>query len=325
MEPLLSVITPVYNVEAYLNRCVESILAQSYSHVELIVVDDGSTDGSGRLCDRWAAKDSRVRVIHKENGGVSSARNEGLKMATGQYLTFVDPDDYLAPDTYAANMEYLLRHQEIDMLQYPYIEVAAGGKMIREHRPKVAVLTGARQIFANWWSGSPLNYSICNKIFRRDLWHDILFRVGHVSEDTMLVAIFVNRAQSVFISSQGLYYYQRDRVDSYTFGEYDFDKHLDLFYAHSAIYDCFHQFPDMKNEKVLAFTRLFRRLITAKSVSPESDITVPLGIINEGYPTWRELLATQGTEKLWLMSGKILGPRLFTALFLQYLRLSSRL
>ena len=93
--PLLSIITPVYNVEAYLDKCVQSVLSQSYRNIEMILVDDGSTDSSAVLCDKWAQEDSRVIVIHKVNGGVSSARNAGLEVASGEFITFVDPDDLL--------------------------------------------------------------------------------------------------------------------------------------------------------------------------------------------------------------------------------------
>jgi len=319
MEPLLSVITPVYNVEAYLNRCVESVLGQSYRNLQLILIDDGSTDGSALLCDEWKAKDKRVVVIHKVNGGVSSARNEGLKKATGQYLTFADPDDYIGPNTYAANMNYMITHEEVDILQFPYCEVSSEGHIYKEHHPLSVMLKGAEQIFANWWSGSPIEYVIWNKIYKRSLWKDVSFRAGHISEDTILVAKFVNIANSFFISDQGLYFYQRDRVDSYTY-EYSFDKHIDLFYAHSIIYGCFQLFPDMKNEKVLAFTRLFRRLITAKQASPDSDVEEPLRAVALGYPSWREILASGSKDKLWLSAGKVLGPKLFMKLFLVYLR-----
>ena len=91
------------------------------------LVDDGSTDASGAKCDEWASKDKRVIVLHKENGGVSSARNEGLDKAKGEYITFVDPDDFIAPDTYAPNMEYLINHPEVDILQYPYCHYFSDG------------------------------------------------------------------------------------------------------------------------------------------------------------------------------------------------------
>ena len=231
MNPLLSIVTPVYNVESFLDRSVQSILSQSYRDIELILIDDGSTDGSSSLCDELAKKDSRVKVIHKENGGVSTARNVGLEIASGEYLTFVDPDDFLVPDTYLANMEYLISHKDVDILQYPYCNYISDDEILNYHRPAEHLLVGAEQIFSNWWSGSPLEYVIWNKIYKRSLWDGVRFKVGHISEDTCLVPQFVSRAHSIYISEKGLYYYQRDRVDSYTFGEYSFSKHLDLFYS----------------------------------------------------------------------------------------------
>lgn len=320
MNPLLSIVTPVYNVESFLDRSVQSILSQSYRDIELILIDDGSTDGSSSLCDELAKKDSRVKVIHKENGGVSTARNVGLEIASGEYLTFVDPDDFLVPDTYLANMEYLISHKDVDILQYPYCNYISDDEILNYHRPAEHLLVGAEQIFSNWWSGSPLEYVIWNKIYKRSLWDGVRFKVGHISEDTCLVPQFVSRAHSIYISEKGLYYYQRDRVDSYTFGEYSFSKHLDLFYAHTAIYDCFKMYPDMVTEKVLAFTRLYRRLITACQTDRAADIKAPLEIINQGFPTWLEIIRSKNTEKLWLMSAKILGAELFVRLFLKYLK-----
>ena len=104
---LLSVIVPVYNVEKYLNRCVASICGQTYRAIEVILVDDGSGDGSGRICDEWAKKDARVRVLHVENGGVSRARNLGMEAARGDYICFVDSDDWLDLDYFAAAVPVL--------------------------------------------------------------------------------------------------------------------------------------------------------------------------------------------------------------------------
>ena len=97
MDPLVSIIVPVYNVKPYLNRCVDSLLGQSYQNMELLLVDDGSTDGSETLCDEYAAQDARVRVLHKKNGGLSDARNAGVDAAAGEYLSFVDGDDWVSP------------------------------------------------------------------------------------------------------------------------------------------------------------------------------------------------------------------------------------
>ena len=320
MNPLLSIITPVYNVELYLDRCVQSILSQSYQDIELVLIDDGSTDSSSLLCDQWAAKDQRVVVIHQKNGGVSVARNAGLMIVKGDYLTFVDPDDFLAPETYSINMAYLLEHKEVDILQYPYCNYF-NDKDIRDyHRPSSQLLTGSEQIFKNWWSGTPLEFTACNKIYKRSLWKDIRFNVGHVSEDTLLVSVFSICAKAIFISEQGMYYYQRNRMNSYTFGNYSFDKHMDLFYAHAAIYNCFKQFPDMVTEKVLAFTRLYRRLITAKQTDSSADICVPQKIIVEQFPSWHEIWTSHHTEKIWLSVAKILGVKFFMKFFIIYLR-----
>ena len=98
-EVLISVVVPVYNVEHYLKKCVDSICHQTYRNLEIILVDDGSTDCSGSLCDEFATSDSRIRVIHKSNGGLSDARNAGMELASGEWWMFVDSDDYIAPDT----------------------------------------------------------------------------------------------------------------------------------------------------------------------------------------------------------------------------------
>jgi glycosyltransferase involved in cell wall biosynthesis len=321
MNSLLSIITPVYNVEAYLDRCVQSIVSQCYSHIELILVDDGSTDGSSAICDEWSKKDERVIVVHKTNGGVSSARNAGLEIVKGDYLTFVDPDDFISPETYAVNMAYLFEHHDVDILQYPYCNYFNDDDIRDYHKPSSILLNGSEQIFRNWWSGSPLEFTACNKIYRRELWDDVRFNVGHVSEDTFLVSLFAIKARSVYISDNGLYYYQRNRINSYTYGEYSFDKNIDLFNAHAAIYECFKQFPYMVTEKVLAFSRLYRRLITAKQTEPSADINAQLKLIKQFFPSWNDIFKSQDTEKLWLSVAKILGANLFIKMFLRYLKI----
>lgn len=95
MEPLLSIIVPIYNVEQYLERCIESIINQTYKNLEIILVDDGSKDNSGTIADTYASKDNRIKVIHKENGGLSDARNHGLDQAKGKYIIFIDSDDFI--------------------------------------------------------------------------------------------------------------------------------------------------------------------------------------------------------------------------------------
>ena len=108
MQPLISVIVPIYNVEKYLDRCVGSIINQTYKNLEIILVDDGSPDNCPQMCDDYAKKDSRIKVVHKENGGLSDARNAGMKVATGEYVSFIDSDDYISLDFYETLLETIV-------------------------------------------------------------------------------------------------------------------------------------------------------------------------------------------------------------------------
>ena len=106
--PLISVIVPIYNVEKYLDRCVDSIINQTYKNLEIILVDDGSPDNCPQMCDDYAKKDSRIKVVHKENGGLSDARNVGMEVATGEYVSFIDSDDYISLDFYETLLETIV-------------------------------------------------------------------------------------------------------------------------------------------------------------------------------------------------------------------------
>ena len=125
---LISVIVPVYNVEAYLEKCVNSILHQTYENIEVILIDDGSTDNSGAICDALAADDSRIKVLHKSNGGVSSARNLGISVASGAYICFVDSDDWLDIDYFELVAPILIKQKPI-LLQKNYVKDDVEGKI----------------------------------------------------------------------------------------------------------------------------------------------------------------------------------------------------
>lgn len=128
-EPAISIIVPVYKAEKYLHRCINSLLAQTFQDFEVLLVDDGSPDKSGEICDEYAKKDSRVRVFHKANGGVSSARNVGLDNAAGEYLTFIDADDWISVDCFEKGFP-LLKRDNLDILQYSYKMVSEGDESL---------------------------------------------------------------------------------------------------------------------------------------------------------------------------------------------------
>lgn len=321
---LLSIVIPVYNVEGYLHRCIDSILAQSFHDFEIICVDDGSTDMSGDILEEYSKNYSFIKVIHQVNAGVSAARNEGLRHVNGKYLTFIDPDDFLSSDTYEGNIRILDNDPELDFVQFPYCHYIDDHSDNEVISPNPCVLSGHREIFGAWWSGIPLEYVIWNKIYRTEFWDGVEFRVGHVSEDTSLVAIFGRRARKVRITDCGMYFYQREREDSYTF-QYSFQKHIDLFEAHCGIYEIFADFSDMTEEKVQAFTRIFRRLIQAKEACPEADTHLYEKRVSLLYPKFSEIFQPGREDMLWLISGKLLGVSLFVKLFLTYLKCRKRI
>ena len=207
-EPMISVIVPIYNVEKYLPRCLDSILKQSYSHLEIILVDDGSTDNSGKICDSYAAQDPRVHVIHQPNGGVSSARNRGIEAATGQYIGFVDPDDYIAPQMYEILLRCIRQHQA-DMVVCQYTEKKLNGKMSVSPFPCDQDLLYPS--IGKWMYDfvDTVGYqTVHNKLFTREIIGDTRFTLGLArSEDVNFVAEITNKKPRIFICHQPLYYY----------------------------------------------------------------------------------------------------------------------
>lgn len=200
---LLTVIIPVYKTEDTLDRCVESVLCQVASgDMEVILVDDGSPDSCPALCDAWAERDSRIRVIHQHNSGLGAARNAGLDIATGEYVTFADSDDYLAADTFPRLMQRLAEQPDVDILEYE----------IRQTREGVDELTLTDEIYPNarrywlqtraWWH----SYA-WNKIYRRRLFDDIRYADDRFCEDMQMLVWLLERQPVVATAHLGAYVY----------------------------------------------------------------------------------------------------------------------
>lgn len=201
MPVKLSIIIPVYRVEATLDRCLQSVVSQKFRDFELILVDDGSPDKCPQMCDEWARRDQRIRVIHKENGGLSDARNAGLSVAKGEFVTFVDSDDFLAPETYEQTMP-LASHA--DIVEYPFFW-HYGAK--DQHVCPLDCRT--YDDAADYWlRGNAYEHTYaCNKLFRRTLFEDVSFPVGKVFEDAWTLPRLLRKARRVVTCGKGLYYY----------------------------------------------------------------------------------------------------------------------
>ena len=201
MPVKLSIIIPVYRVEATLNRCLKSIVSQNFRDFELILVDDGSPDNCPQMCDEWALRDQRIRVIHKENGGLSDARNAGLDVAKGEFVTFVDSDDFLAPETYEQTMP-LAGHA--DIVEYPFFW-HYGAKDQHVCQLDNCIYDDAADY---WLRGNAYEHTYaCNKLFRRTLFEDVRFPVGKVFEDAWTLPLLLRKARRVATCDKGLYYY----------------------------------------------------------------------------------------------------------------------
>lgn len=223
--PFLSIIVPVYNVEAYLAECVDSILAQTFPDFEVILVDDGSTDSSAALCDSYAARDGRIRCLHKENGGQTSARQEGFRQACGEYIAFVDSDDWISPDMYL-KMCGAAKETDADVICCNYTSVAPGKTIERQEFCAPGLYDKARlteEIYPQMLlSGSFFHFgvspSIYSKIFRKTLLEKHFFHVPlgvKLGEDGLVVYPCLLDASSVCFLPDFLYYY-RSRQGSLT-------------------------------------------------------------------------------------------------------------
>ena len=185
--PLLTIIVPAYNIVPYLPRCIHSITAQTYGHLEILLVDDGSTDGTGELCDKLAKEDSRIKVFHKENGGSSSARNLALKHASGQYVGFVDSDDYIDSYMYERLLDGIRKFQ-VPVAQIGRNEIdQEGNRLPNICEPPVQPMVMDRADFLKELLLHRGDCSFCTKLVRRDLFPEEGFPLGKLNEDFHLL------------------------------------------------------------------------------------------------------------------------------------------
>ncbi len=211
--PLLSIVVPVYNVEQYLVKCLDSILSQTLTDFEVIAIDDGSPDNCGKILDEYAQKDTRIRVIHKENGGVSSARNTALDIAQGEYIGFVDSDDYIDPDMY----EYLvdsIKKSGCDIVICGYHEVSNDEIKDIKICEREALITSREGILGLIEDKTYRGY-LWNRLYKRELFDGIRFPETVVMEDLYVNHLLFEKVDKIHLLDKSLYYYIR-REDSVT-------------------------------------------------------------------------------------------------------------
>lgn len=218
----ISVIVPVYNVEGYLEKCVDSIINQSYKNLEIILVDDGSTDNSPVICDSYAEKDNRIKVIHKENGGLSDARNAGIKVASGEYLGFIDSDDYIDTRMYEILHSNIEKYQ-CDLAVCSFYHSYKSGNVCKGNNTKNIEVMDSKQSIKNLNCIHPMAW---NKLYKKSIFNNLLYPVGRYNEDTFIIMDILTSIESCVVVDEPLYYYVM-REQSITKARFQ-KKHLDI-------------------------------------------------------------------------------------------------
>ena len=228
-NPLISIIVPIYNVEPYIRNCVESILGQTYKNIEIILVDDGSTDNCGNICDEYRSKDKRIKVIHKNNGGLSSARNAGIDIGSGEYLGFVDSDDWIESDMYESLYNAIIMHKADMSICGRY--VVRGSRITAMSDTEIPEVLTRREALSKLLSDKcrSMQHFAWDKLYKKKLFDNIRYPQGKYYEDIFITyKLFSKSNKIVDIKSPKYYYLLRD--DSIT-GSMTANKRYDYYKA----------------------------------------------------------------------------------------------
>lgn len=247
MNSLVSVVVPIYNMQKYLERCIDYLLNQTYKNLEIILVDDGSTDCSGTICDMYEGSDNRIVVIHKKNGGVSSARNAGMNVATGIYIMFIDPDDYIVNNAISEMVNYIEKY-DVDLVESSYAKFEIDNDFTIIQKEKCGRISSIEGIGAFLkWNG--LITSFCwGKLYKTKIAKQISFNTDlRVGEDAVFVYEYLKRSNDIYIINDALYRYFL-RNDSAIGNKYT-KKRIDAIKSAEIIrFSCNEFFPSLSEE-----------------------------------------------------------------------------
>ena len=207
VELAISIIVPVYNVEKYICKCIDSILNQTFTDFELIRIDDGSTDKSGKICDEYKKKDSRIKVIHKKNEGLSSARNIGLDIAQGKYIGFVDSDDYIDENMYEVLYKDIRNNNsDISMCEYDFIY---DNNQIEEFNDEKYIINYSNyEALSLFYTSKYMFFVVAwNKLYKKEIFKDIRYPVGKINEDGFIAHKIIFNCKKITYNSEKLYHY----------------------------------------------------------------------------------------------------------------------
>lgn len=207
---LISIIIPIYNVEKYLTECLQSLLAQTYKNLEIILVDDGSPDNCGKICDKYAKKDSRIKVLHKKNGGLSDARNNGINIATGKYICFIDSDDYV-DKCFIEKLYRNMKKDNVKLIQCNILRVDEKCNILKKVGYDTCEIKSGKEIIKEQYGVHVIeNTVVWNKMYAKELFDDIKFPVGKIHEDEFVTYKIIYNLDRVAIINDYLYNYREN-------------------------------------------------------------------------------------------------------------------
>lgn len=307
MEPLISVIIPVYNVEKYLNKCITSVVEQTYKNLEIIIVDDGSTDQSPEICDEWKKRDSRIQVVHSSNGGAGKARNTALDMATGDYVTFVDSDDYIAPQMYQVLLEQF--YDGIGIVECNYSMVYDDSEEFKEERKiyKIHTYSAMEAMYENI-NDHIFRQLIWNKMYRKDVIKGIYFPTGKKIDDEFWTYQAIGNASKLIYMDQKLYAYRQQEQS--VMHLLDAKKRLEALKAKEERHKYICKFmPQLKTESLnnLWFTCIYQgqRVLKDKNKENLKSVYPQIKRFIKKYPQTNLKDITDKKQKIWIIFAKI--------------------
>lgn len=206
MKPLISVIVPIYNVEKYMKKCVDSIINQTYKNLEIILVDDGSPDNCPQICDEYAKQDSRIKVIHKENGGLSDARNAGMKIATGEYVSFIDSDDYISDD-FVETLYTTMKTENSDIVECDIVKFEDGTTPVIEKDNCEINSFSTEKGLSLLIAENKFHQHVWNKLYKSEFGLKIPFEKGKLNEDEFWTYQIFGQAEKVTKINKSMYFY----------------------------------------------------------------------------------------------------------------------
>lgn len=252
MDELVTVIIPVYKVEKYLKKCIDSVIRQTYSNLEILLVDDGSPDNCGKICDDFARIDTRIKVIHKKNGGLSDARNTGIDVMTGMYVVFIDSDDWVSP-YYVENLYYAIKGNDVKLSTSCFIEVDEGEKVSSETSVSQTVeVLSAHDCLGRLFRQDGVEMSAWGKMYHRDLFCNLRYPQGKLYEDISVTYRAIDLAGRVAITKNVDYYYLQ-RKSSIQYQKFNVRK-MDAIDHMQELYEFVEQnYPDLRKAAICRY------------------------------------------------------------------------